>query len=337
MNEIKEIRAPAEIAGSEYRSNWKNVLVEPGQIQDIRYGGEGIIELVADKKTHELGGFAGQKILRMTKSYKRDLDIAENRRAVEEHILQTLQSRKDPLILRLWEPDQKYKSVVGNDYIPIDSAELKLVACETLDSDGLKWEMGETVPLYYVRGYDRTTIVLAEQKAIQVGDFVRGGIRILNNELGARAIRVQSFVERLQCKNGVTSRRFGHEFSKIHLGGKDGILNQFRGAVKEISSNKWDLVEAIKETISINLTKEEKEQIVAIHQQDGLISLNTATKLVKILQSGEYASGSPTLYGLLNAYAGLATHGVAWTVRNQLEIIIEDRLLQAKNKEQLLG
>lgn len=324
---------------TEYKSNWNNVIIHPDEIQAVKYNGNNKLQLftAAPNGLCSLTGLASQKIFRMTKQYKREFDIVENLQDLEKNMLGILQSRKQDLVLRQWMPTGEFMSVVGTDYVPIDTIELSMTAYDQLDNDGIQYHSGKFIPMTYARGHDRMTIILAEERKItKVGDIVRSGIQILNNELGTRALHLQSFIERLACTNGMTSRKFGVTFSKIHLGNKDSILTEFKQSVKNLVNSRWEFMELFQSKQDLELTKQEMLDIVAHHQQDNFISLKTATELMKIVEDGLYGAENMNLYGLINAYTGLASRTENWTVRDQLENLVDSKFLVATSKEQLL-
>ncbi len=117
---------------------------------------------------------------------------------------------KDRRLLRVL--DGQIRAVLSDRYRIMDNYDLLYLSME-------EFRKKETVEIYkaevtetmlYLKAIDRT--LTAE---ITRGDIIYGGLIIRNSEVGASAFRVETFILRKICSNGLIGE---HSLKKVHLG-----------------------------------------------------------------------------------------------------------------------
>jgi len=108
--------------------------------------------------------------------------------------------------------DGRIRAILSDRYRVMDNYDLVFLALD-------EFKRKETVEIYridltetmlYLKAIDRT---LAD--SVRDGDIVYGGLIIRNSEVGASALRVEPFILRKVCSNGLILER---SLKKIHLG-----------------------------------------------------------------------------------------------------------------------
>ncbi len=108
--------------------------------------------------------------------------------------------------------DRQIRAVLSDRYRIMDNYDLLYLSME-------EFRKKETVEIYkaevtgtmlYLKAIDRT--LTAE---ITRGDIIYGGLIIRNSEVGASAFRVETFILRKICSNGLIGE---HSLKKVHLG-----------------------------------------------------------------------------------------------------------------------
>jgi hypothetical protein len=117
---------------------------------------------------------------------------------------------KDRRLVRVL--DRQIRAILSDRYRIMDNYDLLFLAME-------EFRKKETVEIYkaevtetmlYLKAIDRT--LTAE---ITRGDIIYGGLIIRNSEVGASAFRVETFILRKICSNGLIGE---HALKKVHLG-----------------------------------------------------------------------------------------------------------------------
>ncbi|MEM2151423.1 MAG: DUF932 domain-containing protein [Candidatus Bathyarchaeia archaeon] len=116
--------------------------------------------------------------------------------------------------------DGKIRAILSDRYRMIDNYDLVFLALD-------EFKKKETVEIYridftemmlYIKAIDRT---LAE--SIRQEDIVYGGLIIRNSEVGASALRIEPFILRKVCNNGLI---LPYALKKIHLGRQTLEINE---------------------------------------------------------------------------------------------------------------
>jgi hypothetical protein len=108
--------------------------------------------------------------------------------------------------------DGKIRAILSDRYRMMDNYDLLFLALD-------EFRRKETVEIYradltetmlYLKAIDRTLTA-----SIKADDIVLGGIILRNSEVGASAFRVEPFILRKVCENGLILE---HSLKKVHLG-----------------------------------------------------------------------------------------------------------------------
>jgi hypothetical protein len=208
--------------------------------------------------------------------------------------------------------DGKVRAILSDRYRIIDNYDLVFLALdefqrkETIEIH--KIDLTET--MLYIKAIDRTlTDTIKEQ------DIVYGGLVIRNSEVGASALRIEPFILRKVCANGLILPR---TLKKIHLGRQITEIEDvdwsdetkeledkaFWSKVRDIIRATFDKqtfqswVEKLKESTKIEI----KKPIEAVNNIVGHLGLSEEQKQKLLMHFSE-----PTKYGLINAVTNLAS------------------------------
>lgn len=166
------------------------------------------------------------------------------------------------------------------------------------------------------------------QADVAVGDTVQAGIMISNSDVGAGSLRVEPFLLRLVCNNGMVRE---HAFKKAHIGrslavGEDSIelLSEstvrlgeaaFWAEVKDVVTGclRPELFEAeiekLRQAAKQKITNFDLQEVVELTCRTlGLATTTETTKtsIVELLASGNQGAGL-TRYGLANSFTAAAS------------------------------
>lgn len=115
--------------------------------------------------------------------------------------------------------DGRARAFLSDRYRPLDNFDLGEVAITTLTKHQLKVQIESTAlteSRLYIKA--RTETITAE---IKKGDIVQAGIVISNSEVGMGSVKIEPFIFRLVCLNGMIAN--DHALRKYHVGrGHDG-------------------------------------------------------------------------------------------------------------------
>lgn len=207
--------------------------------------------------------------------------------------------------------DGRIRAVLSDRYRIMDNYDLVFLALE-------EFKRKETVEIYridltetmlYLKATDRT---LTEE--IREGDIIHGGLIIRNSEVGASSFRVEPFLLRKICSNGLIGK---HSLKRIHLGrqtAEEGEIEwsdetkrledkAFWAKVRDIIRNTFDRkiflswIKKMKEAVEIEIEKP-KEAIDNVVKYAGLTEEQKNILLMHFTEK--------TKYGLVNAVASLA-------------------------------
>jgi len=208
--------------------------------------------------------------------------------------------------------DGKIRAVLSDRYRMMDNYDLVFLALE-------EFKRKETVEIYridltqtmlYLKAIDRTLT-----DSIRDGDIVYGGLIIRSSEVGASALRVEPFILRKVCSNGLILE---HSLKRIHLGRQTLEVGEIEWSdetrmledralwskVRDIIKARFDRriftswVKRLKESVKIEIEK----PIDAVNNIVGHVGLSEERKQRLLM----YFSG-PTKYGLINAVTNLAS------------------------------
>jgi hypothetical protein len=208
--------------------------------------------------------------------------------------------------------DGKVRAILSDRYRIIDNYDLVFLALD-------EFQKRETIEIHridltetmlYIKAIDRTlTETIKEQ------DIVYGGLVIRNSEVGASALRIEPFILRKVCANGLILPR---TLKKIHLGRQITEIEDvdwsdetkeledkaFWSKVRDVIRATFDKqtfqswVEKLKESTKIEI----KKPIEAVNNIVGHLGLSEEQKQKLLMHFSE-----PTKYGLINAVTNLAS------------------------------
>jgi hypothetical protein len=209
--------------------------------------------------------------------------------------------------------DGKVRAILSDRYRIIDNYDLVFLALD-------EFQKKETIEIHridltetmlYVKAIDRTLT-----ETIKEEDIVYGGLVIINSEVGASALRIEPFIFRKVCSNGLILPKI---LKKIHLGMqitevKDEINwsdetkeledKAFWSKVRDVIRATFDKqifqswVEKLKESTKIEI----KKPTEAVNNIVGHLGLSEEQKQKLLMHFSE-----PTKYGLINAITNLAS------------------------------
>jgi hypothetical protein len=206
------------------------------------------------------------------------------------------------------------RALLSPSYLPLDDAEMLQALHPVFKGKKLKVESCEIT--------DRRTyikIVSPRLKAdVKVGDVVQAGVMISNSELGFGAIRVQHFLKRLVCLNGMIVPEKETELRRPHLGVRQKSEQPFykmfeNGDRKEATAAIWnkvgeavgavldgarfqELVERMQAAEKLALKAETDKLVERVGERFGLLQSERQTVMQHYEREGER-----TLWGLANA------------------------------------
>jgi hypothetical protein len=217
---------------------------------------------------------------------------------------------KERRLLRIL--DGRIRAILSDRYRIIDNYDLVFLALD-------EFKKKETVEVYridltetmlYLKAVDRTLTA-----SIKEEDIVYGGLILRNSEVGASALRVEPFILRRACSNGLILQ---HSLKKIHLGRQTleiGYID-WSDETRELEDRAlWskvrDIIRAtfdrevfeswvakLKESTEIKIEK----PIEAVNNIVKHLGLNEEQKSQLLMHFSEH-----TKYGLINAVTNLAS------------------------------
>jgi hypothetical protein len=219
--------------------------------------------------------------------------------------------------------DGKIRAILSDRYRMMDNYDIVFLALD-------EFKRRETVEIYridltetmlYLKAIDRT---LAE--SIREEDVVYGGIIIRNSEVGASALRIEPFILRRVCGNGLILQQ---SLKKIHLGRQTLEIGEidWSDETRELEDRAiWskvrDIIRAtfdrqvfqswirkLRESTQVKIEK----PIEAVENIVGHLGLSEEQKQRLLMHFSE-----PTKYGLINAVANLA--GESKNIEEQVKL-----------------
>lgn len=238
---------------------------------------------------------------RMRTSGKTDL-LAENINA-------WLTENKKRLIRIL---DGKIRAILSDRYRIMDNYDLLFLALE-------EFKRKETVEVYradltetmlYLKAVDRTLTA-----SIREDDIVYGGLILRNSEVGASAFRVEPFILRKVCGNGLILE---YSLKKIHLGrqtlevGEIDWSDETRELEdKALWSKVRDIIRATFDRTTFESWVERLKESAEVKIEDPIKAVNNVIKLAGLSERQKQKLlmhfSEPTKYGLINAVTNLAS------------------------------
>jgi hypothetical protein len=217
----------------------------------------------------------------------------------------------------------RIRAILSDKYRIIDNYDLVFLALD-------EFKRKETVEIYridltetmlYLKAIDRTLT-----DSVKDEDIIYGGLIIRNSEVGASALRIEPFILRRICSNGLILE---HSLKKIHLGRQTLEINEIDWSdetreledrilwskVRDIIKATFDRkvfsswVKRFKESIEIEIEK----PIEAVNNIVRHLGLTEEQKQKLLMHFSE-----TTKYGLINAVTNLA--GQSKNIEEQIKL-----------------
>lgn len=156
-------------------------------------------------------------------------------------------------------------------------------------------------------------LIESESEEISVGDVVSAGVQVCHSMIGDHATRIESYVFRLVCQNGLTRRDCvqSKELSRTRrqpverCDARDVQIGQVRRLTSETCRSLRSKLQAIRRL--------KDEQVDAIGLMSRFLEqggMSTRLWLPRLRQAWEMEGSEPTAYGVMNAMTRIATHGL---------------------------
>jgi hypothetical protein len=207
--------------------------------------------------------------------------------------------------------DGRIRAILSDRYRVMDNYDLVFLALDEFKKrEAVEiYRVDLTETMLYLKAIDRTLV-----DSVGNGDIVYGGLIIRNSEVGASALRVEPFILRKVCSNGLILE---HSLKRIHLGRQTMEIGEIEWSdetrmledkalwakVRDIIRATFDKrifqswVEKLKESTKIDI----KKPIEAVNNIVGHLGLSEEQKQRLLMHFSE-----PTKYGLINAITNLA-------------------------------
>lgn len=320
-------------------SKWNDIEILPDTITGVEYIGNNCLSLkVGEEEPMELVDFATTKFFRMTNSKKEDFE--DNPEDACKILMEKINNRNptEPFIFRELKSEGVIKSVVGKDYISIELEELEAIVDEIIQESGFLNVEKELYKSKYARGHDyiRYAIKDISRPSPQVGDNMGIGLQIKNNELGTRGVSVSLYVMRLTCLNGMCIYSTEKSFSSAHLGGKEGLIEEFKTTCNGIMDHAWDILEWVDRAGSIMVDHDEMCLYLDYFVKKCTISGKIAMSVIESIGQEKYGKDDSTMWSFINAITGVATHEVSAGVKDKLEKLASN-LMEIKTRNEFVA
>jgi len=294
------------------RENSFDLIVESENLWAIPDEEEGIRLGIPDRGQWYLTDWAHLQLaekLGIPKKYYERMRNSGKSQLLADNINAWLEGKERRLIRIL---DGKIRAILSDRYRIIDNYDLVFLALD-------EFKKKETVAIYridltetmlYLKAVDRTLTA-----SIREEDLVYGGLVLRNSEVGASALRVEPFILRRVCNNGLILQ---HSLKKIHLGRQTleiGYIDwsdetreledkALWSKVRDIIRATFDKqvfegwVKRLRESVWIGIEK----PIKAVNNIVKHLGLNEEQKQKLLMHFSEH-----TKYGLINAVTNLAS------------------------------
>lgn len=216
---------------------------------------------------------------------------------------------------RAWEEEDKgnmlvresggvARAVLSDNYAPFDNSRVLRALHYTLDTN--RFELTQAFI-----SQDKLHLRFVDYTPLPVGDGtgspLYSGFIVSSNNVGAGSLKVQFFIYRSVCKNGMAiSSMGGTLFSQRHIGEKmtDSKIALFNSAFLDIEKLSEMAVTLVKENNNKRLKDYEMEMYLEKARREMQLSEKSISKLKTLVcDDGTYA---PTKWGFINGITELA-------------------------------
>lgn len=221
-----------------------------------------------------------------------------------------LSKQADKRLIRI--ADGKVRAILSDRYRPIDNYDLAILTMERAKANGATVQNCElTDSRMYIK-----LVVPHTQEEVKAGDRVICGVVVSNSEVGQGAFRVEPFVYRVICKNGLIGTQ---SLYKIHIGGKleVGLVNIYRDdTLRALDSGLWKQVrDIVDSTFNPKVQQAMIEQLrgsQAIPIEKPQEAIDVTAKNLDLSDKAKldllryFAKEGDTVFGLVNGITRLA-------------------------------
>jgi hypothetical protein len=207
--------------------------------------------------------------------------------------------------------DGRIRAILSDRYRIIDNYDLVFLALD-------EFKKKETIEIYridltetmlYLKVIDRTLV-----DTVKGEDVVYGGLIIRNSEVGASALRIEPFILRRVCSNGLILQ---HSLKKIHLGRQTLEIDEmdWSDETKELEdrvlwSKVRDIIRAAFDREVFSSWVKRLKESIEVKVEKPIKAVNNIVRHLNLTEEERekllaYFS-EPTKYGLINAVTNLA-------------------------------
>lgn len=225
------------------------------------------------------------------------------------------------------ELDGKARAFLSDRYRRLDNFDVANVALPILlENDKLRVASCEvTETRLYIKA-----LFPGRTAEVTVGDVVEAGVYIANSEVGAGALTVAPFVNRLICKNGMVvndskwrQQHVGRRITNADIKLSDetqqkldaALLSELKDVMLATSGEIFDrTVEKMREATQGPQLKRPTAGVQLMGKSLGLLESETESVLERLMRAGDYSR-----YGALNAVTNLANDATTYDRATELE------------------
>jgi hypothetical protein len=294
------------------RENSLDLIVESQNLWAIPDEEEGVRLGIPDRGQWYLTDWAHLQLAEKLGIPKRYYDRMREAGKIEllaENINAWLEGKERRLLRIL---DGKIRAILSDRYRIIDNYDLVFLALD-------EFKKKETVEIYridltetmlYLKSIDRTLTA-----SIKEEDIVYGGLILRNSEVGASALKVEPFILRKACSNGLILQ---HSLKKIHLGRQTLEIGYIDWSDETRELEDKALWSKVRDIIKATFDREVFESWVVKLKESTTVKIEKPTEAVNNVVTHLGLSeeqkqkllmhfSEPTKYGLINAVTNLAS------------------------------
>jgi hypothetical protein len=304
------------------RENSLDIICRDEDIEAIPDEEHGLLLRISDKGAWPLAEWAHKQLaekLEIPKRYYDKMLESGKLELLAENINAWLEGKRR--LIRIL--DGKIRAILSDRYRIIDNYDLVFLALD-------EFKKKETIEIYridltetmlYLKAIDRTLV-----DTVRDEDIVYGGLIIRNSEVGASALRIEPFILRRICSNGLILQ---HSLKKIHLGRETSETGEidWSDETRELEdrvlwSKVRDIIRATFDREIFGLWVKRLKESIDVKIEKPVKAVNNIVKHLNLSEEERekllaYFS-EPTKYGLINAVTNLA--GQTKNVEEQVKL-----------------
>jgi len=247
-----------------------------------------------------------------------------------QNVNQWFKKQQDNRLVRI--ADGKVRAILSDRYRQLDNYDVAIRAMESAQKYGARVDRCElTETRMYVR-----FLLPGQTQELKPGDDGIPGLQISNSEVGAGAFRVEPFLFRVVCANGLIAP---DSLYKIHIGGRlevgelvyrddtrrimdQSVYHQVRDIIDSTFSNQETLRKLVEQLRgAAKITIQDPREVVDATAKDLDLSEEKKLDLLRY-----FAKEGDTVFGLVNGITRLAQDESDFDRRVDLERYAGERL-----------